>query len=408
MKFRLRRYFLLTSLPVVAIIIALSAYGYIHFATSILVEQETQANQHETRLLGQLLWPRFQPHIIWSKDQDTLALRAAPAMAEIDEVALNLFRGTDIMKVKLYNLDGVTVYSSQHSQIGGDKSDNPGFISASHGSVLSNLTWRNEFHAFEKMVMERDVVSSYLPLYDTRTREVVAVVELYSDVTGLVARIHSTRNQVIFGALACFGLLLGALYILIVRADLLIRRQQEALTDANEEISRLAYTDAVTHLPNRHRFDQALEAQILHCRRHNEGFALLYLDLDGFKAINDCHGHSAGDAMLAEIAQRLKQAVRETDMVYRVGGDEFALLMPGTITPEAATHVADNLLTSVAQPIEISEQTHSLSASIGISCYPKSATNAKTLIELADAAMYRAKASGKNCYETAQIAPLNT
>ncbi|MES0328125.1 MAG: GGDEF domain-containing protein [Gammaproteobacteria bacterium] len=408
MKFRLRRYFLLTSLPVVAIITALSAYGFIHFATSTLVEQKTHTNQHETRLLGQLLWPRFQPYITWSKAQTAASLRAAPAMADIDAVVLNLFHGTDIIKVKLYNLDGITVYSSEHSQIGGDKSNNPGFISASHGSVLSNLTWRNEFHAFEKIVMERDVVSSYLPLYDTRTREVVAVVELYSDVTDLVARIHRTRNKIIFGALACFGLLLGALYILMARADRLICRQHDALTDANVKISRLAYTDAVTHLPNRHRFDQALEAQILHCRRHDEGFALLYIDLDEFKAINDAHGHGAGDAILAEIAQRLKRAVRETDVVFRVGGDEFALLMPGTITPEAATLVVENLLDKMVQPIEISEQTLSLSASIGISCYPKSATNAKTLIDLADAAMYRAKARGKNCYETAPIVPLNT
>ncbi|MDH5612364.1 MAG: GGDEF domain-containing protein, partial [Gammaproteobacteria bacterium] len=191
------------------------------------------------------------------------------------------------------------------------------------------------------------------------------------------------------------------LYIMVVRADLIIRRQQASLIDAHNEISRLAYTDAVTQLPNRHRFDQALEAHILHCRRHNEGFALLYLDLDGFKAINDSHGHGTGDAILAEIAQRLKQAVRETDMAYRVGGDEFALLMTGAITPEAAIQVVQNLLSIVAQPIVISEFTYFTSVSIGIANYPKSATSASALIELADSAMYRAKAKGKNCYETA-------
>lgn len=401
MKFKLRRYFLLTSLPVVAIITILSTYGYIHFATNILVEQETHANLHETRLLSQLLWPRFQSHIIWSKDQDVTSLREAKAVAEIDEIALNLFRGTDIMKVKLYNLDGITVYSSQHSQIGGDKSKNPGFLSASSGKVLSNLTWRNEFHAFEKLVMERDVVSSYLPLYDIQTREVVAVVELYSDVTELVTRIHRTRYQVIFGALACFSILLGALYVLMVRADQLIRRQHVALTDANEEISRLAYQDAVTQLSNRHRFDQSLEEQILYCRRHNEGFALLYLDLDGFKTINDGYGHGAGDAILAEVARRLKHSVRGTDMVYRIGGDEFALLLPGAVTPEAAIQVVKNLQTTLIQPIEISGQKHSIGASIGIACYPQSAANSRDLIKLADEAMYRAKTRGKNCYETA-------
>jgi diguanylate cyclase (GGDEF)-like protein len=403
MKFRLRRYFLLTSLPVVVIITLLSAYGYIQFATSMLVVQESHANQQQTRIMGQMLWPRFQSHIVWSKDQEAVSLRATQAVAEIDEIVTSLFHSTNVIKAKLYNLDGVTVYSSEHSQIGADKSDNPGFISASEGRVVSNLTWRNEFHAFEQLIMDRDVVSSYLPLYDTRTREVIAVVELYSDVTDLVANIHRTRNQVILGALACFALLLGLLYGLIVRADQLIRRQHDALTDANVEISRLAYIDAVTQLPNRHCFDQALEEQIHHCRRDSEGFSLLYLDLDGFKAINDNYGHGTGDAILAEIAQRLKQAVRDTDIVYRVGGDEFSLLMPGANTPETATQVAGNLLAKVAQPIEFNEHTHTVSTSIGIACYPRSASNAETLIELADAAMYRAKARGKNCYETAQI-----
>ena len=403
MKFRLHSYFLLACLPVVAIITSLSAYSYIYFATGILVEQETQASQDKTHFLAQLLWPRFEPHIIWSKDQDATSLRAAPAVSEIDKIMVDLFYGTNIIKAKLYNIDGLTVYSSQHSQIGANKSENPGFISASNGSVRSNLTWRNEFHAFEKIIIERDIVSSYLPLYDTRTREVIAVVELYSDVTYLMTHINRTHNQVIFGALASFGLLLGALYALIVRADRLISCQHRELADANKEISRLAYMDAVTQLPNRHRFNQALEESIHQCRRDNECFSLFYLDLDGFKAINDNQGHGAGDAILAEIAQRLKRAVRSTDMVFRIGGDEFAILLSGANMPEAVTHVTEKLLINVAEPIEIGEHMLTVSVSIGIACYPKLASNSKTLIELADSAMYRAKSRGKNCYEISQI-----
>ena len=96
MKFRLRRYFLLTSLPVVVIITLLSAYGYISFATSILVEQESHASQQQTRVMSQLLWPRFQSHIMWSKDQDAISLSAAQAVAAIDEIVLDLFRGSNV------------------------------------------------------------------------------------------------------------------------------------------------------------------------------------------------------------------------------------------------------------------------------------------------------------------------
>jgi diguanylate cyclase (GGDEF)-like protein len=402
MKFRLRRYFFLTSLPVVAIIIAISTYSYIYFATGILIEHETNTNLHQTRFLGKLLWPRFEPHIAWSKNQNATSLRASPVVADIDKIVVDLFRDSNIVKAKLYNFNGLTIYSSQHSQIGQNKSDNPGFISASNGHARSNLTWRNEFHTFEKIITERDIVSSYLPLYDTRAREVIAVVELYSDVTDLVISIKRTRTKVIFGALVCFSLLLGALYVLIVRADLLISHQNKKLTNANEEISRLAYIDAVTQLPNRHRFDLDLEEQINHSRRNDEGFSLLYLDLDGFKLVNDKYGHVSGDFMLAEIAQRLKQSLRNTDLTYRIGGDEFALLIPGANTKEDVALVAEKLLVRIIEPIEFNKHIHSISASIGIAFYPTSALNARSLIELADNAMYKAKARGKNCYEIVQ------
>ncbi|MDH5659944.1 MAG: GGDEF domain-containing protein [Gammaproteobacteria bacterium] len=402
MKFRLRRYFFLTSLPVVAIITAISTYSYIYFATGILIEHETTTNLQQTRFLGKLIWPRFEPHIAWSKNQSATSLRDSPVTADIDKIVVDLFRDSNIVKAKLYNSDGLTIYSSQHSQIGISKADNPGFISASNGRVRSKIIWRNEFHSFEKVIMDRDIVSSYLPLHDTRTQKVIAVVELYSDVTDLVTSIKRTRYKVIVGALVCFSLLLGALYVLIARADLLISHQNKKLTNAHEEISRLAYIDAVTQLPNRHRFDLDLEEQINHSRRHDEGFSLLYLDLDGFKLVNDKYGHASGDFMLAEIAQRLKQVLRNTDLTYRIGGDEFALLIPGTNTKEDVTLVAEKLLARIIEPIEFRNHIHSISASIGIAFYPTSALNARSLIDLADNAMYKAKASGKNCYEIAQ------
>lgn len=403
MKFKLSRYFILTSLPVVAIVTAISAYSYIYFMTGVLVEHETKVNQHNTHLLGQILWPRFKPYIIWSKNKDVESLHAAPAVEEIDKIVTDLFYDSDIVKANLYNIDGLIVYSSQHSKIGENESDNPGFVSASNGRVRSNLTWRNEFHAFEKMIMDRDIVSSYVPLYDKNTREIIAVVELYSDVTDLVVSINRARNKIIIGTLACFGLLLGILYVLIMRADRIIKFQNKELINANKEISRLAYLDAVTRLPNRHRFDQELEEHIHHSRRNGEGFSLLYLDLDGFKAINDNYGHAAGDLILAVIAKRILQVLRKADSVYRLGGDEFAMLMPGANTPGAVTKVAEKLLVEIAAPIELGENMHHVSVSIGIACYPRSASNASELIHLADKAMYRAKAKGKNCYEIPQI-----
>lgn len=177
---------------------------------------------------------------------------------------------------------------------------------------------------------------------------------------------------------------------LAVQQDISEKRRLE------EEIHYLAYHDALTGLPNRMLFQDRMQQEIIHAKRNKGEFAVLFIDLDGFKAVNDARGHATGDQLLQIIAQRLRACVREGDTVARLGGDEFTILLRGVGHAEGLRRVLRKIIKSVAQPCELGEHAEHVTASIGISLYPLDATGVEKLLNHADQAMYRAKQGGKN------------
>jgi diguanylate cyclase (GGDEF)-like protein len=158
----------------------------------------------------------------------------------------------------------------------------------------------------------------------------------------------------------------------------------------------LARTDPVTGLANRNGFEQRLTAALSRARRHEQHVALMYLDLDGFKEVNDGFGHSAGDALLKVVGARLSGAVRGYDAVARLGGDEFALLIEDIEDDGAAREFAERVLCALAEPMNLHGVSHTLTASLGIALYPEAAATGEALLHAADQAMYMAKRRGRN------------
>ena len=175
-------------------------------------------------------------------------------------------------------------------------------------------------------------------------------------------------------------------------------RDITARKEAEEEIRRLAHVDVLTGLPNRALFSDRLERILAQAKRYKRTFALLFLDLDGFKAINDTYGHATGDQVLREAGKRLQEAVRVVDTVSRLGGDEFTILLVQINTPEEAAIVAERILAALAQPLSLADKPITIGASIGISVYPRNGEEAAPLLQRADNAMYMAKVSGKNTF----------
>ena len=178
-----------------------------------------------------------------------------------------------------------------------------------------------------------------------------------------------------------------------------VGRDITEIAAARSRIASLAYSDPLTGLANRVSLAPALEQAIERARRHGAKLAGVFIDLDGFKQINDRHGHAAGDAFLVEVAQRLRRSVRASDLVARLGGDEFFVVLEEVQDTPAVERVLGKLIDALRRPYPgIGEAQRRISATLGVSLFPDDATDAATLMENADEAMYTAKQAGKNAY----------
>jgi diguanylate cyclase (GGDEF)-like protein/PAS domain S-box-containing protein len=163
-----------------------------------------------------------------------------------------------------------------------------------------------------------------------------------------------------------------------------------------KQLEHIAHYDALTGIPNRVLLADRLQQAMAHTKRQGSILAVCYLDLDGFKLVNDTMGHEAGDRVLIEVTKRIKDTIRGDDTVARLGGDEFAVLLQGLNAAEECSASLNRLLEAISQPIEIKDKLFEVSASIGVALYPSVDQDADTLLRHADQAMYTAKQSGKN------------
>lgn len=542
--FKLLRYFSIASLIAITLATLVLAGAYERLAVRDLIDQEEQHHVVLTRVAAIALWPQFSSFVRSSSALDDNTLRSHPEIAKLRRAVLHDLGETRVIKIKIYDLSGRTVFSTEEKQIGEDKSDNAGFLSARGGRPASELTHRNQFSAFEQTVENVDVLASYVPIYAKGTQQVEAVFEIYSDISSLLEQIRRTRLAVILRVSIILLALYAALFFIVRHADTVIKRQdagrrederklREArnqvvhseqfhrslieqssdavlildsglkvrqvtaslqrvtgeteasligrflvdcvavsergaierwLTDvisrsedaqtiefthtdkagdvryleavgtnklnhpaiqgilvnvrdissrkrAEMEVRRLALFDGLTGLANRELFRQELRAEIARNARSGEMSAILFIDLDRFKRVNDTLGHGAGDALLKEVSARIRQALRASDHigrdqqgeiinnVARLGGDEFTILLSKIERPTDAAIVARRLLEVIAKPCDLDGQDVVVTGSVGIAVSPQDGGTVEDLLKHADVAMYHAKKQGKNNYQ---------
>ena len=183
-----------------------------------------------------------------------------------------------------------------------------------------------------------------------------------------------------------------ARHILGVSADITM------LKEAQKKLLEMATHDSLTGLPNRRMLNDRLNEVIARSKRNERLIAVLFMDLDGFKEVNDNFGHNAGDMLLKQVAERLMETVREIDLVSRMGGDEFTIILESVITVQDVIVVADRIIEIIQKPFDIGGTGAHVTTSVGISIFPNDGLDAETLLRKADNAMYKAKNSGKNHY----------
>jgi len=556
--FNLTRYYSIASL--VCIIIAAAVLGMVYRKLSVqsLMRMAEDRNAALTHMFSNALGHRLMP-LLTMGIGGTAPDPAGAEVAGLRREVVALMGGTGAVKVKIYTLQGLTIFSTEEKQIGEDKRTNPGIHAAARGELASELTHRNQFSAFDGVIESRDVISSYVPFIPPGGTRIEGVVEVYSDITSFLAQVKQTQWRIIAVVTGVLSLLYGLLFGIVRRADRIIRdqgaelqrslarieednqlldqrvsertrelrevnraleeemaereRAEEKLrlsatvfdntvegviiTDAEttvlavnraftqvtgyreeeirgltpqvlksgrhdadfyadmwkalkrdgkwvgeiwnkrksgeiyperltigvvkdatgevthyvgvfsdisdikrsqERLDFLAHHDLLTNLPNRLLFSDRLNQGIARARRNGRQLAILFVDLDHFKNVNDTLGHDLGDELLKKVAGYLAAHVRKSDTLARIGGDEFILLLDDVEVPRYAGAVAEKILGLLSRTITVSGYEIFISASIGVSFFPTDGEDVTTLVKNADTAMYYAKTHGRNAY----------
>lgn len=397
-RFRLTRYFSLASLIGIAVVTATLIWTDREHELSSLVDHESRANADLTRAFSNTVWTRHREFVLGPAGRSRAALLADPALPRLRADVLNTMKGLRIAKIKIYSLDGLTVFSTDEAQIGEDKSTNQGFRDAREGAVSSQITYREKFDAFEGVLNKRNLIASYIPVRPSPGSPPEGVFEVYSDVTDLLQRQSRAQWQVSGTVLAALTALYLFLFFVVHKADAIIARQDRERDASGEEVRHQACHDVLTGLPNRKFFTDQLDHAIAMATRHGHTSTLMFIDLDRFKVVNDSLGHAAGDTLLKIVSARIQSCLRASDLLFRIGGDEFTVILPEVSTPEEAAVVARRILLAVAGPVSIQEHELMVGASIGIAVFPGDGDSAECLLKSADSAMYSAKKDGPGIF----------
>ncbi|MFL6650437.1 MAG: putative bifunctional diguanylate cyclase/phosphodiesterase, partial [Sulfurifustaceae bacterium] len=399
--FHLRRYFSVTSLIGVTIVVVGLLLFYREIAFRTLVDHETRNNVALSQVFANTLWPKYSYFITGASTIPRNELRAWGEMKRLRDDVLQQMKGLNVVKVKIYDVNGLTVFSTDETQIGEDKSKNAGFARARAGGTASEIAFRERFDTFERTIVDRNLISSYVPIRSQDSAVVEGVLEVYSDVSELVDRLDTTQWQIAGVVLGSLSLLYFFLFLIVRRADTIIRAQSEEERIATRaKLRHLAFHDPLTGLPNRAKFTEHLDRAIARAKQMCNRFAVLFVDLDQFKYINDSLGHFVGDLLLQAVGERLKAFLSEAYSVARLGGDEFIMIVSDAPNMEHVRRVAAEVHRAIgSQPYHIDGRKLSITPSIGISIYPTDGANGVELIKNADAAMYYAKEMGRNNYQ---------
>jgi diguanylate cyclase (GGDEF)-like protein len=355
---------------VALIVAAVAAFFYVRrYAQD---HAEKTAVEHTRYLAESILPHQLRPF-------DFRLPAAGDRLAALDHFAEQELLSPGILRVKLYNPNGLVVYSSDHQLIGGYSLEPTEMLEAFEGEPVGDVSHLDEEGG---TAPDKAVLESYARVSIGGTP--VGVVELYGDYAPIAEDARSIFIPLAIGiALVLIGLYLSFFPIL--------RRVTRTMRGQIEQIEYTAYHDPLTDLPNRALFNLRATAAVKEAKEKSGSLALMLIDLDRFRDVNDSLGHESGDRLLSALASDLPAEMRHDDTVARLGGNEFGILALGINDSSAVLALAQKVRTVVGEPRIIDGVEVQVGASIGIALYPDHGSDAETLIRRADVAMHRSK-----------------
>jgi diguanylate cyclase (GGDEF)-like protein len=427
--FNLSRYF--STVSFILIVLAAGILGPLYQKLSLRQMQDLAEGRNVamSQVFENSLRSSLETLMSDSVGRDVEFLRQSDEAHNLQANVRELLRDTSVIRVKIYNRVGSTVFSTDAEQIGESRLDNPGFRAAISGAVASELTHRDRMDSFEGTLSEVDVLSSCIPIRG-KDHAVEGVFELYQNVTPYVGQLRQNMWLVTGGVALVFAALYLMQFLVVRRAQGILEDQEGRIAAARdtleiqvaartEELKRtnaqlegeiverrqaqsklnyLAYHDPLTGLSNRRSFIERLEESLRETARRGERLAVLFIDLDQFKQVNDSLGHGVGDELLVSVAARLSEHVRLIDMLARLGGDEFICLMEAVRSNDDVEILANEIIGAFEYPYKLGDHELFLTASVGICLSPGDGDSVLDLMRNADTAMYRAKALGRGNY----------
>lgn len=299
-------------------------------------------------------------------------------IAALDNVLRAGYTSGSVDTIKIWNTSGTVIYSNRHSLIGGNDGGDPGFQAALKGDVENGMADDDD----DREGGQERLLESYVPLYLDKQSGVDGVFEIYTDYGPVAARIRHDERRMLLVLVLGLAALYGALFKIVAGASRRLRHQAA-------ESKHQARHDSLTGLANRGWMYEQIETALA----SRAQAAVMVLDVDRFKQVNDSLGHHSGDLLLRTGADRLRNAVRDSDTVARIGGDEFAVLLPDA-SPETADAVAGRVHESFQHPFRLDGVDLDVRVSVGVALFPPDSVSVDGLLRCADLAMYAAKSSG--------------
>jgi diguanylate cyclase (GGDEF)-like protein len=345
----------------------------------------------------------IEPHL--TRDALAHGLPAAQARA-LDDAVRGMAPGElHVARIQIWNEQRIIVYSTDRALVGKGAQGEPSaeLAAALQGGTASEvISDRGDIEKQNRPLVHRfgDLLEVYTPIRSRGTNAPVGAFELYIPYAPVAAAIAHDTHRLYLVLVVGLTVLYAILLPLVARASRELRLRSEELRRQAERSEHDANHDPLTGLPNRSLFRDRAHQAILASARHGHNTALLLIDLDRFKEINDTLGHYSGDLLLREVGPRLQRVLRESDTVARFGGDEFGILLTHVSGPAAAEEVARAVHRTIEEPFAFQGLTLDVEASIGIALHPLHAADFEELMQRADVAMYRAKAkrSGYEVY----------
>lgn len=427
--FNLSRYFSTLSLILIGLAAGLLGATYREVSVRQMTLLAEDRNVAMARVIENSLGAPLTGLMAASVGIDASMLEASDESQEMQTRLAALMGGTGVARVTIYNRLGVTIFSTDVGQIGQSRLDSPGFRSALAGTVTSALGHHDSMETLGGIRSNIDLLASYVPI-SSEGKAVDGVFELSQDVTAFMKPFRQALWLITAVAIAVFALLFFAQLLVVRRAQGILHDQAERIESARStlevqvdarteelrhsnrqlegeiverrqaesKLNYLAYHDPLTGLANRRYFIERLEASLGDAARKDHRVAVLFIDLDQFKQVNDSLGHVVGDELLVLVAAALTEHVRLIDLLARLGGDEFICVMEAVRSDDEVELVAREVIEAFDLPFHLGEHELFLSASVGISLFPDDGASVGELLRNADSAMYRAKALGRGHY----------